>query len=432
MNTDLPRGRVGACLVLAVAFVLAAGPIRGQDATSKPAGKQPMFDDSIDAAEAEEGIRRFTKFNSYEGPYATLKFGFNAMYDVAGYSQDDNSKTQVGDLSANGKWRDFRFVLAGTFPKVPWITWKTGVMWDGANEKWLVRETGVIVAVPRLYGHLFIGRTKEGFSMVKHMVGTSIWGLERNPFLDGAIPIMADGVRWMGYGPKGHFVWNLGFFNEKYSQSAHSPYYDRQAVARIAWLPYAVPETDTLVHVGLNLRYADPQDGKLTFKARPEATTAPYFIDTGSFPAKRTTTIGPELYYRRGSLIVGSEYYFMKVDSAETHDPVFHGGDVTAVWAVTGETRSYSTRGGVFGFLNPNTSVFSGGRGAWEAMLRLSFTDATAGTLEGGKLWRVSPIIGWYLNENLHLVAGYGYAGLDKLGIDGKTQFLQARIHVQF
>jgi len=392
-----------------------------------------MFDDSIEAAETpDESLRKFTKWNSFEGPYATLRFGGSAMYDVATYSQDENSKEQVGDLGPTGKWRDFRFVMSGTFPKVPNLTWKAGVMWDGPSQKWLVRESGLIIAVPRLWGHLFVGRTKEGFSMVKHMVGTSIWGLERNPFLDGAIPIMADGIRWMGYAPKGHFVWNLGFYNEKYSQSAHAPYYDRQLVARMAWLPYAVPEKDTLIHVGLNLRYADPQDNKLKFRARPESITAPYFLDTGEFPAKHATTIGPELYYRNGPLIVGSEYYFEKVDSKEAHDPVFHGGDVTAVYALTGETRSYSTRGGLLGFLNPAKSVFAGGMGAIEVMARLSYTDADGGTLTGGKLWRISPLIAWYLNDNIRFTFGYGYAGLDRLGLNGKTQFLQGRVHVQF
>ena len=38
---------------------------------------------------------------------------------------------------------------------------------------------GYIVAVPEIWGHLFIGRTKLGVSMIKHMSGASIMGLER-------------------------------------------------------------------------------------------------------------------------------------------------------------------------------------------------------------------------------------------------------------
>src|SRR5262249_12653166 len=215
-------------------------------------------------------------------------------------------------------------------------------------------------------------------------------------------------------------------------QSRHSPYYDRQAVLRIAWLPYAAEDQGKLVHLGFNARYADPQDGELQFKARPEAITAPYFIDTGTFPAKHTTTLAPEVYFRDGPLIVGSEYYFEKVDSPETNNPTFHGGDVTAIYAITGESRSYSTRGGLFGFLVPKSSVFKGGPGAWEVMLRLSYTNANSGTLEGGKLWRVSPILTWYLSDQVRWTIGYGYADLDRFGITGKTQFLQSRIHVQF
>jgi phosphate-selective porin OprO/OprP len=415
------------------ACILAAGIARGQQPAEPP--QQPMFDDSIEAAEApdEPPQRKVVAWNHYEGKYATIKFGASAMYDIANYVQDNESIEQVGDLDAAGKWRDFRVVFSGKFPRIKRdITWKAGVMYDGPSATWLIRETGLIIAVPEMSGHLFIGRTKEGFSMVKHMVGTSIWGLERSPFLDAAIPIMADGIRWMGYKPERNFVWNLGLYNEHFSQSRHAPYYNSQAVARAAWLPFSVPEKGELLHLGFNARYALPQDDKLTFRARPEAITAPYYIDTGSFPAKHTTTFGPEIYWRRNSLIVGSEYYFEKFSSPETHNPTFQGGDVTAIWMITGESRPYLTRGGLFGFAAPSTSVFKGGPGAWEAMLRLSYTDADSGTVTGGKLWRISPILTWYLSDQVRWTIGYGYSELDRFGVTGATQFFQSRIHVQF
>ena len=80
----------------------------------------------------------------------------------------------------------------------------------------------------------------------------------------------------------------------------------------------------------------------------------------------------------------------------------------------------------------PKTSVFQGGPGAWEVMLRLSYTNADSGTLDGGKLWRISPILTWYLSDQVRWTIGYGYANLDRFGTTGKTQFLQSRIHVQF
>jgi phosphate-selective porin OprO/OprP len=396
----------------------------------------PVDDDSIDAAESDQPNtppkRRLVKWNEYEGPNFTFKLGMNAMYDVATYSQDEKSKEQVGDLGDSGKWRDFRLVASGKFPKNKrGITWKAGYMYDGVSEKWLVRETGFVIPTPEIWGYVFVGRTKEGFSMLKHMTGISIWGLERFPILDATIPIMADGIRWMGYLPKAGFVWNLGYFNETMVGSRHYPYYDHQYVARAAWLPFISEKSGKLLHLGLNLRYGDPTDNKTQLKSKPESTTAPNFLDTGVFAARHTEMIGPEVYYRDGPFMVGSEYYWLKTLS-EQGDHSFQGGGVTATYVLTGETRGYNTRGGTMGFLNPRKSVFEGGIGAIEAVLTFTYTDTDSGSVQGGRLWRISPILGWYLSDGLRWTVGYGYGELDRFGKRGATQFYQSRLHFMF
>lgn len=37
-------------------------------------------------------------------------------------------------------------------------------MYDAPNHQWLMRQTGVMIAVPVLWGHFFIGRTKVSLS----------------------------------------------------------------------------------------------------------------------------------------------------------------------------------------------------------------------------------------------------------------------------
>ncbi len=44
-------------------------------------------------------------------------------------------------------------------------------MYDGVTHSWFIRQTGVMVAVPKLWGNIFVGRSKEGFSLNKVMVG---------------------------------------------------------------------------------------------------------------------------------------------------------------------------------------------------------------------------------------------------------------------
>ena len=427
------RGR-RACLFLAAA--LAAGPARGQDPGQQPpaAGSgESMFEDSIELSEPDAAPPPKRKnWNDYEGEYVTFHAGLAVMFEGAAFDQSEGSKEQVGELVPTYKWRDARFTVNGTFPKWPNVTWKIAVMYDGPSDDWYVRETGLIIAVPKLSGHLFIGRTKEGFSLSKHMIGYAVWGMERQPINDATIPIMADGIRWMGYSQRRKLVWNLGLFNEHYSQSRHFPYYDRQAVGRIAWLPFHSEEQGSLLHLGVSLRYAEPQDGKLQARARPEAFPAPFYLDTGVFDADHTRMIAPEVYYRRGSWIAGSEYFVQQVSAPAKGDPVFHGGEVFVSWLVTGETRKYNTRGGIFGFVSPRSSVFESGTGAVEPILKITYTDLDDAAIDGGRFWRISPMVAWHLSDAWRWTFAYGYGVLDRFGRKGSTQFLQSRIQVQF
>src|SRR4030095_8353629 len=179
-------------------------------------------DDAIEAAVAAEDEprppedQRLMHWSDFDGEHATFHFGYNVMYDFVGYDQDADSVAQFPGLeNPDSKLRDLRLLVSGKFPKTKHLVeWKAGYMRDGVNNTWLWRETGLVVAVPRIWGYLFIGRTKLGVSMIKHMSGASIMGLERAAIEDMTIPIQNDGIRWMGYLPKQRIVWNLGYFNE--------------------------------------------------------------------------------------------------------------------------------------------------------------------------------------------------------------------------
>jgi hypothetical protein len=75
---------------------------------------------------------------------------------------------------------------------------------------------------------------------------------------------------------------------------------------------------------------------------------------------------------------------------------------------ITGETRPYNTLGGYFKDTAPTKTVFSGGPGAWEAVLRYSYTDLDSKNVHGGTFGRITPMVNWYLSENVRLEMGYG------------------------
>jgi phosphate-selective porin OprO/OprP len=402
--------------------------------TAQPANARPpgaALDDTMEAGEAEvsEPARRLVSWNEYEGPFFTIRGGAGLLYEYAGYAQDAASEQQF-DLTPQDKLRDFRVLLKGRLKFKRPVTWTSGIMYDGPTGEWLFRETGIMVAVPEVFGHVFVGRTKEGFSLNKVMVGYAGWTLERQPISDATIPILADGIKWLGYAPQAHLLWNLGFYGDWLSKGQAFSTYHHQVSGRLAWLPILPADGRTLLHVGVSHRYGTPEDGELRLRARPEAFPAPYVVDTGTFAADSTRMTALEAYYRPGRLLFGTEYFFQHVDAPQSGNPLFHGGDAVFTWLVTGETRTYNTRGGYFESVSPKRTVFQGGPGAWEIVARYSYTDLDAGPIRGGRMWRLTPMANWYLSDNLRLAIVYGYGSIDRFDLVGKTHFFQTRLQL--
>lgn len=251
--------------------------------------------------------------NEVATPFSTFKLGMGFLPEYAGYVQDDVFKQQMDSAGLEVKsqyaTRDFRALVSGKFRTKRELSWKFAYMYDGDKKAWWVRESGLTIGVPELSGHFFIGRTKEGYSMVKVMNGYSPWTAERQMALD-VIPILADGIKYFGSFEKSRVFWNIGYFNDVLSKGQSFSTYKWQFDARIGWLPYFNPKTNKVLHIGGNYRYGEVLDGKMTLKSRPESNPAPQIINTGSFLADNSTHIGGEAYYSTGRLLLGSEGWF--------------------------------------------------------------------------------------------------------------------------
>jgi phosphate-selective porin OprO/OprP len=417
--------RLTALAFAGLALIAVPRPARSQS----PSAATPATLDSTVAAggaDVEKPRRRLVKWNEYDGPISTIRLGYGFLYDFATYAQSEESKQQVA-MKPDIGLRDFRLILSGRFKTKRSITWILGYMYDGAEEVWLFRKTGVQIDVPELSGRIFIGRDKEGYSMVKVMNGYHPWGMERTMMTD-FIPILADGVKWMGYFPKRRLHMSLGWFGDALSEDEKFATYDHQFAARVAWTPVISEEQGRVLHVGVSGRTGNADNDVVRLRSKPEANLSPFFIDTGSIPASGARAAGFEAYYRTGSWLYGSEYHWQVVDALNGGDPTFHGGNVVAAWLITGETRGYNPAGGYFNAVSPAKTVFEGGPGAWEAVLNLSYADFNSGSIRGGTLWRLTPTVNWHLSDNLRLEAAYGYSILDRFGLEGATQFFQFRI----
>jgi phosphate-selective porin OprO/OprP len=425
------RGPAAICAALLLCGYGPSACAQAAAASQAPA-EGPGLDDQIDAAEADgdRPRRQMVDWNHYEGPYVTLRVGAGFGWDYSAYAQDADSKQQM-QLSPTDGVRDFRLLFKGKFPKIEGLSYTLGYMYDGAKKQWFFRQTGLMYEVPALLGNLFIGRTKEGFSTVKIMVGYNFWTNERATVNDALIPILADGIKWTGRIPSGKLVYNIGFFHDDISETESFNKNDNQAVGRAVWLPNMGTDK-ALLHLALEGRYGEANNGQLQYRSKPEAFLAQsYAIDTGKFPASHANTLGVEAYYRPGPLMFGMEYFFNQVSSAQTNNPLFHGGDIFAAYLFTGELHPYNTKGAYFEAVSPARPVFEGGPGAWEAVVRYSYSDFDSGTIRGGKFWRITPMLNWYLSDNVRVEFVYGYGILDRFDLRGATQFFQTRVQLQ-
>jgi len=234
------------------------------------------------------------------------------------------------------------------------------------------------------------------------------------------------------YSPKHKFLWNVGYFNDLLSHNQSFSTYSSQVIGRFVLLPIISEKENKVLHVGVNLRWGKPENNKIQFRSRPESYPAPYFIDTGSFLSDSTRMAGYEAYYRTSRWLFGSEYWWVFVSSNAQRDPVFHGGDVAVSYLFNDATRPYNTVGGYFRDVEPKRTVFQGGPGAWELVIRYSKSNFNDKNVSGGNFGRITPQVNWYLSPNVRLELNYGYGHLDRFNLSGNTQFFQSRIQLQF
>ena len=390
----------------------------------------PALGEDLDAADPAEVTEAPSKAYQYDHEYFSLRFGGGLLNDYTHVEQDEDSEQQLPALHSEIGIRDLRVLVSGRTPWKP-LVYTTGYMYDAKKNEWVFRQTGLKLSIEALHGFFFFGRTKEGFSTNKLMVGYHGWFNERSAANDAFIPILADGVRWTGTSPGGQLVYNVGGFADPLSEKQTFNRNDWQFAGRAVWLPIGADTLDGVLHLAAEARFAGANDGVLQFKSKAEGfLLQSSAVDTGEFDASTSTLAGIEAYYVNGPFSSGTEYFVNQVDADSSSDPFFHGGDVFAAYLFTGETHPYKGAAGVFEDVRPASTFFSGGPGAWELAVRLSHVDLDSGPIEGGTLTKVTALVNWYLNDSLRFEAAYGYGMLDRFDNTGGMHLIQTRVQL--
>ncbi len=385
--------------------------------------------EDLDAPEPKDVTA--SKAYDYEHEYFSIRLGGGLLLDYVHYWQDATSEQQMM-LQPESGVRDLRGLVSGRIIWAP-LRYTVGLLYDVQATKPKFRQTGLLLRLEdQLGGFLFLGRTKEGFSTNKFMVGYYGWFNERSAANDAFLPILADGARWTGSTAGGVLVYNVGAFADPLSDEESFNKNDWQVAARVVVLPCGGDANEGMLHLAVEGRYAGANDGFLRYRSKPESFLAQsQAVDTGAFEASRSTIAGLEAYYVHGPLSSGGEYFVNKVSSEPENDPFFHGGEIFAAYLFTGETHPYKAGAGYFEDVVPKKTFFSGGPGAVELALRASYIDLDSENIQGGRFFRFTSLVNWYLTSALRFEASYAYGALDRLDLTGHTHFIQTRIQVQ-
>ncbi|KPJ86401.1 MAG: hypothetical protein AMS18_15650 [Gemmatimonas sp. SG8_17] len=378
--------------------------------------------------------RKWNRFSTK--PVSGLLTGALVLDRLHWTTQDEDSKTQVGDLSETngGQIRALRFGAVGTLNFArPWtytVFLVTHAFDQGYNSQAqnTLRFFDYRLDIPLSAAlTLSVGKQKEPISHERLVTLTSMSMQERAAVSDALLTSRNHGVVLSGALPSARMTWAIGAFNDWIDSDASFSNASTEFTGRVTWVPAMSQDRSNLLHVGLGLRTSNAKE-PIRVRARPEFNRAPTFVDTDQFAADRVTTFNPEVYWRYGPYFVGFEYVGSAHAAPASSDPYLHGYHLTASWALTGEMRSYRDRTGTLDGPRVARPINQGGWGTVEAAVRYSRIDLTNGAIAGGEMDVYSLGLDWWLTQSVQFGGNYRLVVLDKSDARGVSSGFNVRI----
>ncbi|TWT65462.1 Porin P precursor [Crateriforma conspicua] len=199
---------------------------------------------------------------------------------------------------------------------------------------------------------------------------------------------------------------------------------------RVTGLLVNRPDAGGLLHIGGGYSFIDPANDLVRYRNQPEVFVGetgggalvptgvpgnlPPFVDTGLLPTENVNLASLEIAMSYGSFYAQSEAITAFVNRRGGDSLTLPGMYAHAGYFLTGETRVYNGKSGVFGRVKPNRNVGKdGGIGAWEIAARWSAIDLNDADIQGGRLNNLTGGLNWYLNPNTKFQFNYIHAMLD-------------------
>lgn len=226
-------------------------------------------------------------------------------------------------------------------------------------------------------------------------------------------------------------LFQLGVFRASEGRPFPDELLDERAVtARALWQP-AGPGW---VQLGGSVSVRDPRGGALVFRARTGSSLLERFADTGPIEADSATIAGLEALWSRGRWTAQSEWFGSWIDGATgASEAAFLHGGYASVAAFLGDGRStWSRMRGAIAA--PDVFGSRGdGRGSFEAVARVSWTDLVDGAVDGGRILDAEAGLNWYLTPTTRVMLHWlGVRGdIEGTGAELGSAIL-GRVQIQF
>ena len=376
------------------------------------------------------------KWNQFKTKWFSLNIGAALLLDYNILSQDANNIEQVGKVSSAVEFRGQRLVLSGNifFAKHPWrymISANYNGMDAPQNNKYFsFIDWNFEIPFGKKGGWLTIGKQKEGVGHEYVAPGTQLGFTERGSGVPMFVRQRNIGIRYTNSILDKRLTWTLGLFNNYWETGKSFSNNGSQITMRVTGLPLYTSDRD-LLHTAIGFRHSGATDGKFSYKAKPEANTAPSFINTGSFEASKSNILMLELIKVNGPISFIGEYMNNFVKSSVAGNPSFNYWHVGGSWFITGENRKYNRNNGNLGKLIPKSNFRikkkNRGTGAFELGMRYTYSDLQSGSINGGTFGRFTGAFSWYPNAHFRYEINYGLGTLNKDNLKGNANFWQFR-----
>ena len=376
------------------------------------------------ASEPEEKVevrmKNGLRVRSADGDFA-LRLGGRLHTDAAWY---DSDVRQFGD---GAEIRRARIELSGRLFR----DWGFRTAYDFADD-----EVNITDAYLSYRGFkpatIKLGQFQEPFSLEELTSSNDVTFMER-ALPNALVPGYHLGGGVSGYGDFGRMAWSgaTGLFGEPVGTRSSDQVDDGWGVAgRFALAP--VHAKERTLHFGASLEYREPNgDNVVSYRTSPETHVANIsLVNTGDIAdVRHTLTYGLEGAWVMGPFSLQGEYIGTDLQRDGLSDLRFDGWYGYGSWFLTGESRPYDSRRGVFRRIKPKHKY-----GAWELALRYSTLDLTDRDIEGGKERNLTVGLNWYPNQNLRFMANYIRVDTDpsRDGVSDDPDLFQIRGQVRF